>query len=88
MHKELIKRLYEKGNVAKIVALAETKVQAERSWKRRKKLRLTRQAVHLWAENGVPAERCALVEEATGIPLHELRPDIFPTPAQKTNGKC
>jgi hypothetical protein len=88
MHKELIKRLYEKGNVAKIVALAGIKAKAERGWKRQKKVRLTRQAVHCWAENGVPAERCALVEEATGIPLHELRPDIFPAPPHKSNGKC
>jgi DNA-binding transcriptional regulator YdaS (Cro superfamily) len=29
----------------------------------------------------VPAERCLAVSAATGIPLHDLRPDIYPPPA-------
>lgn len=28
----------------------------------------------------VPAERALAVSEVTGIPLHELRPDVFPAP--------
>jgi len=28
----------------------------------------------------IPAERAAQVEAITGIPRHELRPDIFPAP--------
>lgn len=31
----------------------------------------------------VPAERVRAIEAATGIPAHELRPDIFPPPEQK-----
>lgn len=32
-----------------------------------------------WRQSGkVPAIRCQAVSAATGIPLHELRPDIYP----------
>jgi DNA-binding transcriptional regulator YdaS (Cro superfamily) len=40
---------------------------------------LTRGAVWKWRQ--VPAERVAQVEAVTGIPRHELRPDICPPPA-------
>lgn len=33
-----------------------------------------------WEEGRVPAERAATLSSLTGIPLHELRPDIFPAP--------
>ena len=42
-------------------------------------LGITRAAVCHWRR--VPAERVLAVEHATGIPRHELRPDIFPHPA-------
>lgn len=32
-------------------------------------------------KHGVPAEWCATIERATGVPVHELRPDIFPAPS-------
>lgn len=40
---------------------------------------------HVWhwlnkAQRGVPAERVRAIESATGIPAHELRPDIFQAP--------
>lgn len=34
-----------------------------------------------WAAGQVPAERVKAVSAATGIPLHELRPDLFDAPA-------
>lgn len=38
-------------------------------------LKLTTQAVYAW--DRVPAERVVQVEQITGIPREELRPDIF-----------
>lgn len=44
---------------------------------------VTRFAVQQWKEAGIPAGRVPAVARLTGIPLHELRPDLFdaPTPA-------
>lgn len=36
-----------------------------------------------WEVGKVPPERCREVSDKTGIPLHELRPDIFPAPAEQ-----
>lgn len=33
-----------------------------------------------WAQKRVPVERVADVERVTGIPRHELRPDVFGQP--------
>jgi DNA-binding transcriptional regulator YdaS (Cro superfamily) len=44
-------------------------------------LGITKQAVFSWER--VPYERARAVQDATGIPLHDLRPDIWPAP----NGK-
>lgn len=30
-----------------------------------------------------PAEKAPAIEAATGVPRHELRPDIFPPPLQR-----
>lgn len=43
-----------------------------------KKLGVTPQAVSQW-EN-VPAFQVLAVEKATGVPRHELRPDLYPPP--------
>lgn len=32
------------------------------------------------AKKGVPPEYCAPIEENTGVPRHELRPDVFSNP--------
>lgn len=42
-------------------------------------LSITPQAVGQWRR--VPAERALEVERITGIPRHELRPDIYPAPS-------
>lgn len=42
--------------------------------------------VWYWLEKskkGVPAEYVIAIERETGIPRHELRPDIFPPPARE-----
>jgi DNA-binding transcriptional regulator YdaS (Cro superfamily) len=39
---------------------------------------VTRQAVHQWLQ--VPAVRAVDVEAVSGIPRHELRPDVFRQP--------
>ena len=42
----------------------------------------TPQNVQKWCATGrIPAERVIPVEQATGIPRHELRPDIYPIAA-------
>lgn len=41
---------------------------------------ITRQAIAQW--DRVPAEQCIQVSKITGIPLHELRPDIYPEPLE------
>lgn len=39
---------------------------------------ITHGAVSQWET--VPAERVLIVEQITGIPRHEIRPDIYPPP--------
>lgn len=39
-----------------------------------------------WAQKRVPAERVVDVEASTGIPRHELRPDIY-GPAPQTQSE-
>jgi DNA-binding transcriptional regulator YdaS (Cro superfamily) len=43
---------------------------------------LTSQAISQWTR--VPAERVLPVEAATGIPRHELRPDLYPVQERAT----
>ncbi len=33
-----------------------------------------------WFQSKIPAERVLEIERFTGIPRHELRPDIYPAP--------
>lgn len=35
------------------------------------------------SKKGVPAEYCGPIEKETGVPRHELRPDIYPTPERE-----
>jgi len=32
-----------------------------------------------WAQKRIPAERVVDIERFTGIPRHDLRPDLYPT---------
>jgi DNA-binding transcriptional regulator YdaS (Cro superfamily) len=48
----------------------------------------TQSQVWYWLERskkGVPAEFCIKIEAETGVPRHELRPDIFPAPAAEVS---
>jgi len=38
---------------------------------------IKRRALFYWRANGIPAVRLKAVSEATGIPAHSLRPDLF-----------
>jgi DNA-binding transcriptional regulator YdaS (Cro superfamily) len=40
-------------------------------------LKVDRVTVWRWSQNRIPAERVKAVTAATGIPAHELRPDLF-----------
>ncbi len=39
---------------------------------------ISKQAVYLWFRTTIPASRVLELEKITGIPRHELRPDIYP----------
>lgn len=43
-------------------------------------LGITMPAITHWKRRGIPAERVQAVSRLTGIPLHELRPDLFDPP--------
>jgi len=38
-----------------------------------------------WSQRRIPAERVIAVEFATGIPRHELRPDLYPPQTADVN---
>lgn len=48
-------------------------------------LGISAQAVGQWTR--IPVEHCLKVSELTGIPLHELRSDIYPRPSKGAKGK-
>jgi len=51
------------------------KAERGRRYKLAEKLRITPGAISQWKK--VPAERVGDISRATGIPMKELRPDIF-----------
>lgn len=42
---------------------------------------VNKSTVQRWEDGRVPAERVLDVERSTGVPCHELRPDLYPAPA-------
>ena len=52
------------------------------------RLGVTHPSVLRWAAGRVPAERVRAVSAETGIPLHELRPDLFDAPAASARAAC
>ena len=40
-------------------------------------LKVNKSLVTRWSQRRVPVERVAAVSDATGIPKHKLRPDVF-----------
>ena len=49
------------------------------------KLKIARQAPYAWKK--VPALRVQEVARITGIKPHELRPDLYPPPRRRRNGR-
>jgi DNA-binding transcriptional regulator YdaS (Cro superfamily) len=45
-------------------------------------LNVDKSTVMRWELRRVPAERVLEVERVTGVPRHELRPDLYPEPAR------
>ncbi|MEQ1560376.1 MAG: YdaS family helix-turn-helix protein [Methyloglobulus sp.] len=43
-----------------------------------KRLGISQQRLQWWTKNTLPAEWVIQVEKETGVPRHELRPDIYP----------
>lgn len=50
-----------------------------------RELSITRSAICQWDK--IPAERVVEIETITGIPRHELRPDLHLSPASIASGK-
>lgn len=46
-----------------------------------KAIGVNKSTVTRWDQNGMPAERVLDVERITGVPRHELRPDLYPSDA-------
>ena len=44
-------------------------------------LGVKRASVQQWKASGIPAARVPAVSRITGIPMHQLRPDLFDAPA-------
>lgn len=45
-------------------------------------LRVSRRTLFNWKAASIPADRVPEVERITGIPRHELRPDLWEPPAR------
>jgi DNA-binding transcriptional regulator YdaS (Cro superfamily) len=46
-----------------------------------KRLGISRQALQQWEE--VPVRRVLALEEISGVPRHEIRPDVYPPPSKR-----
>lgn len=55
-----------------------------------KALNVSPQRVWNWVnrDSEIPAEQVLPIERATGIPRHELRPDIFEPPAETAEARA
>jgi DNA-binding transcriptional regulator YdaS (Cro superfamily) len=47
-----------------------------------RRLGVNKSSITLWGLRRIPAERVLEIEKLTGIPRHDLRPDIYPAPEQ------
>jgi DNA-binding transcriptional regulator YdaS (Cro superfamily) len=44
-------------------------------------LGVSRAVVSLWKWRGIPPGHCLKIHRITNVPLHQLRPDIYPAPS-------
>lgn len=52
-----------------------------------RKIGASQQRVRNWLLSGrVPADMCIKIEKETGVPKHELRPDLFDAPVSEPAG--
>lgn len=64
-------------------AIARAVAAAEGQTKLANAIGVTQGHVSQWLRRGrVPADKAVAIETATGIPRHELRPDVFPADGQ------
>ena len=42
---------------------------------------IRKEAIQGWKRSGIPPTRAQSISQITGIPLHELRPDVYPDAA-------
>jgi DNA-binding transcriptional regulator YdaS (Cro superfamily) len=47
------------------------------------RLGITPQAIHQWPEAGPPAKHVLALEEMSGVPRYEIRPDIYGPPPKR-----
>lgn len=73
MSRQLIRQLKDAAERARLAAGGPSALARKLGGK------ITPQAVGQWSR--IPAERVQAVAAASGIPPHELRPDLFPAPA-------
>ncbi len=48
-----------------------------------RKLGIARGTVYYWRDKKIAPEMCKAVEQLTGVPRHELRPDCFDPPVNE-----
>lgn len=49
-------------------------------------LGVSRRTFFTWKKGLVPLGRYLVIAERTGVPLHVLRPDVWPVPARRRRG--
>lgn len=72
-------------------ALARAIKEAETQAGLAKRIGARQSHVEYWlnkSKRGVPAEWVGKIEAATGVPRHELRPDVFPPPVASHTGRA
>lgn len=63
-------------------ALAEAVRRAGSQASLAKAIGVTQQTVSNWLKAKTAAEYVLAIERATGVPRHEIRPDVYPPPAE------
>lgn len=67
-------------NIAKVPGLAEA-VRRHGASEVARQLRIRVQSLYDWTQ--VPPERCRAISAISGVPLHVIRPDVYPPPGEQ-----